>query len=186
MRGKGWLCSLAVVAAGRVSWSAEQPPTVSYELRIASQPLGSALQELAAQSGLQIVFFSSITDGLTAQALEGRYAVPDALRALLAHTPLVFRQVDGDTVQIVRLEPKPRASAAPLAAIVVTGTAQGLVATRTETPLREIPQTLTIVSHEQIRQQNDIDVSDVLKHATGVTMKRTNSLDQDAYVRGYR
>src|SRR5689334_1926719 len=34
-----------------------------YELEIQPQPLGAALQEFAKQSGIQIIFFSKLTDG---------------------------------------------------------------------------------------------------------------------------
>ena len=70
--------------------------------------------------------------------------------------------------------------------VVVVGMAEQLVATRVPTPLREIPQTVSIISPEQMRQQNDTDLADVLAHAPGITMVRTSSLDQDFYSRGYQ
>jgi len=60
------------------------------------------------------------------------------------------------------------------------------VATRTQTPLREIPQTISIISHEQIEQQNDMSLSDALSRAPGVTSVRSDSLDRTLYVRGFK
>ena len=68
---------------------------------------------------------------------------------------------------------------------MVNSTAEGLVATRTETPLREIPQTISLVSQEQIRQQNDTDLADVLKNAVGITVVRNNSLSSTFVSRGF-
>jgi outer membrane receptor for ferric coprogen and ferric-rhodotorulic acid len=69
--------------------------------------------------------------------------------------------------------------------VLVVSAAENLVATRTTTPLREIPQTISILSHEQLRQQHDTDLADALNHATGITLVRRDSLDQDFYSRGF-
>ena len=79
----------------------EQPAV--YMLHIASQPLDSALQEFARQTGIQIIFFSSLTDGKQASALDGTYTVDVAMNALLAHSMLTFRQVNAKTIEIRRL-----------------------------------------------------------------------------------
>ncbi len=68
--------------------------------------------------------------------------------------------------------------------IVVNGTAEGLVATRIETPLREIPQTVSIISAEQIRQQNFTDLGDALTNAIGITVTG-DSLGRSFYSRGF-
>ena len=57
-----------------------------YDFKIDSQPLGTALQALAKQSGVQIIFFSQITEGLRAPALEGPFTVGAALELLLVHS----------------------------------------------------------------------------------------------------
>src|SRR5690348_6053156 len=57
-----------------------------YELKIQPQPLGAALQEFAKQSGIQIIFFSKLTDGHDAPALSGKYTYETALNALLQGT----------------------------------------------------------------------------------------------------
>jgi iron complex outermembrane recepter protein len=71
-----------------------------YELKIGPQPLGTALQEFAKQSGIQIIFFSRLTDGHDAPALSGRYTSETALNALLQGTGLTFRLIDSKTIQV--------------------------------------------------------------------------------------
>ncbi|KAG1081429.1 hypothetical protein G6F40_015498 [Rhizopus arrhizus] len=42
-------------------------------------------------------------------------------------------------------------------------------ATKTDTPLREIPQSISIISHQRIEDQKLDDIIDVLANTTGVT-----------------
>jgi hypothetical protein len=75
----------------------------AYTLHIASGPLDSALQEFARQTGIQILFFSYLTDGLRVRALDGTYTVDVAMNALLADSMLTFRWVNAKTIEIRRL-----------------------------------------------------------------------------------
>jgi len=184
-----------------------------YDFKIDSQPLGAALQALAGQSGVQIIFFSQLTEGFRAPPLEGQFTLNAALELLLAHSRLTFRVINPKTIEILALgagssQSQPDATrgakaralvdahhkpgkntaaenSAALEEIVVNGTAEGLVATRTETPLREIPQTISLISQEQMRQQNDTDLADVLENAVGITVVQSNSLSGTFVSRGF-
>jgi hypothetical protein len=100
--GKALLCMLALSltwpAGGGAAVEASEP--VRLHLKIASQPLDQALQDFARQSGMQIVFFSRITEGLHARPLDGDYTVASALTALLADSPLTFRVLNAKTIEI--------------------------------------------------------------------------------------
>ena len=78
----------------------------AHTLHIPSQPLDSALQELARQTGVQIIFFSYLTDGRRAPALEGTYTIDAAMKALLADSMLTFRQINAKTIEIRPLPPQ--------------------------------------------------------------------------------
>jgi len=186
---------------------------VNYTLKIDRQSLGHALQELARQSGVQIIFFSQVTEGLQAPALNGQYTLAAALDILLKGSNLTFRVINSTTIEIrpvatdnsrgpaadrsagvsnaatLRNRGPPRRSTDPdsgaLDELVVNGTAEGLVATRTETPLRKIPQTVMVISQEQMRQENDTEVADALDNAVGITATRIDSLDEFIYSRGF-
>jgi outer membrane receptor for ferric coprogen and ferric-rhodotorulic acid len=168
-------------------------------VKIASLPLDEALQEFAHQSGVQVVFFSRLTQGLRAPELTGEYTVAEAMERLLANSGLSFRIVNAQTVEVrqasavassrSRATPRSRASAVTpeeIEEVLVMGTAEQLVATRVPTPLREIPQSISIVSAEQIREQDNVDLSDVMRDATGAVLRRRSSMDADIYVRGFR
>ncbi|MFC4314477.1 TonB-dependent siderophore receptor [Steroidobacter flavus] len=172
----------------------------SVDFSIERQPLAGALQQLARQADVQVIFFSRVTEGLNAPALAGNYTLEAAMERLLAGSGLTFRIINPQTVEVrpmqTRAAAKPRPiskpkeqpaeATAPLEEVVVVGLAEQLVATRIATPLREIPQTVSIVSGEQMRQRNEVTLSDVLANAPGITMARSNSLDPDFYARAYQ
>ncbi len=186
---------------------AEEAPT--YQLKIDAQPLEDALQTFARQTGIQIVFVSQITNGLRANPVGGEYSLTAGLAALLAGSGLTYNVLNPLTIAIRRQDPQDppdpgrsaNAQGSPqgpgdnrdstrrsmqMEEVIVRGTAEQLVATRTETPLREIPQTISIISHEQMEQQNDTDFTDALSRAPGVSIGRLDSLDRDLYVRGFQ
>ena len=98
--------ALVLVCAGLFPDAMRCAEPATYRLHIASQPLDSALQELARLTGIQIFFFSYLTDGLRAPALDGMYTVDVAMNALLANSMLTFRWVNAKTIEITRLRPR--------------------------------------------------------------------------------
>jgi outer membrane receptor for ferric coprogen and ferric-rhodotorulic acid len=73
----------------------------TYTLHIASQPVDRALQDLSMQTGTQIIFFSHLTDGRRAMALDGTYTIDAALKRLLAGSRLTFHRVNVRTIEIL-------------------------------------------------------------------------------------
>jgi iron complex outermembrane recepter protein len=98
--------ALALVCAGLFPDATRGSDPAAHALHIASQPLDSALQEFARQTGIQIIFVSSLTDGKRAPALDGTYTIDAAMKALLAHSMLTFRRVNAKTIEI-RALPRP-------------------------------------------------------------------------------
>jgi len=75
-----------------------QPP--SYDLKIDRQPLASALQALARQSGIQIIFFSKVTDGRESPAVQGHLTIDAALLRMLGGTHLTYRRLKPKLIEI--------------------------------------------------------------------------------------
>ncbi len=71
-----------------------------YDLKIERQPLSGALQEFAKQSGMQIIFFSTVTDGYQAPALSGRFTAAAAIGRLLNGSELTFRELNPKTIEV--------------------------------------------------------------------------------------
>jgi hypothetical protein len=96
------LLCLCIVALAWITHLAAAPSSepVKYHFKIDSQPLGSALQQFAEQSGVQIIFFSQVTEGLQAPALHGTYTISGALEMLLSGSHLIFRVINPKTIEI--------------------------------------------------------------------------------------
>ena len=93
------LCIVAIAWITRLAGAPGNEP-VRYNFKIESQPLGTALQEFAKQSGVQIIFFSRVTEGFQAPALNGSYTISGALQMLLSGSDLIFRVINPKTIEI--------------------------------------------------------------------------------------
>jgi iron complex outermembrane recepter protein len=86
----------AALASGRAM--ADAPAT--FDLAISRQPLAAALEALARQSGIQIIFFSKIAAGHEAPAVRGHVTIDYALHRLLAGTGLTYRRLGAGVIEI--------------------------------------------------------------------------------------
>lgn len=172
---------------------------------IPAGPLGAALLRFSSESG---IFFAGDTEqakGKTSPGLQGRYGVADGLAALLAGTGLeAFRKGDGSyglraKAAVAAPDAVPRATAASLAEVKVTGSAlrdgtteaTGSFTTRsvssaTHLPLtlRETPQSVTVLTSARIDADNLVDVVDIAKATPGLQLS-TNDARPSLMSRGY-
>ena len=70
------------------------------QIAIESQPLGTSLNELARQTGLQVVLFDEVGAGITVPSLQGRYTPQMALQILLENTELQYEHI-GERTYII-------------------------------------------------------------------------------------
>ena len=161
--------------------------------------LKSALDAYAQQTGLQIIYRSEDVRGVTTAGVHGALDAADALKNLLAKTGFrVVRESNG-AIAIVKGAPrnartvgKDRTSAADrsgnaktLDTVTVTATAEGYAATRVPTELREIPQSVSVISQELLQQQNDFNLADALNWTTGITVRSGGTKNAFFYSRGF-
>jgi hypothetical protein len=85
---------------------------------IPAQELGTALQELAKQSGVQIVFFSKVVEGRQAPALNGKFTPEAAVAALLNGTGLTYHVLNSRAIEVAAADAAP-ADATPWSATPV-------------------------------------------------------------------
>lgn len=85
--------------------SAEPPPR-PIAFAIAAQPLAQALAEYSLASGLTVLVDSALTEGRQAPAVVGNYTPGEALRKLLAGSPLAIRYASAQSFTLVA-EPAP-------------------------------------------------------------------------------
>jgi outer membrane receptor protein involved in Fe transport len=72
-----------------------------HNISIPAEPLADALNELAQQAGLQILFASDLVAKLRSEPLKGSLTADEALRRLLSNTGMSFEFVNPHTITIV-------------------------------------------------------------------------------------
>lgn len=147
---------------------------------IPAQPLASALTLFGDQSGMQITVDSAILGGLNGQAVSGTLPPEEALRRLLAGTGISWSLADSSTFVLSRIDTGGSSLLEPLH---VTGhgdslsqweTTSGFVATRattgskTNSSLLEVPQTINVVTSDQIAAQGASSLAQALRYTPGV------------------
>ncbi|MFT3813045.1 MAG: TonB-dependent siderophore receptor [Acidovorax sp.] len=175
---------LAPVAAAVLLLSA--PAARAMQADIPAGPLGRALSLYASRAGVTLSFPSGLADGLRTRGIQGDYSVQGGFDALLAGSGLEAVGTPEGNYTLRKAAPKaqPQASApagGDLALPLVTVTAgaeagggAGYVATRsdsgtkTDTPLAQVPQSVSVVTRHQIDDQAAGSVREALRYTPGV------------------
>lgn len=172
--------AFAAPLVGAQAPSDAAPAAASHALDLPAQPLGDALNALARQLGLQVAVQQSWVQGRTAPALQGRYGAQEALDRLLAGSGLRGR-VAGRTLEIEAIPP---AAEARLGTVTVVANQLGEItegsgsytpsaiatATRIVLSPRETPQSISVVTRQQIEDFNLTSIDDVMRHTPGVSI----------------
>lgn len=177
------LVALVSLVPATIEKAVAQQSAVAFE--IAGGPLDSALSRFGVTSGVQVLYGSAVTKGLTTKGINGSLPPEAALSQLLAGTGLSYRFTGPKSVTIgapgtVGQGGAPVTGATQLQEIVVSGTGDGsnsyvveesATATKTETPLIETPQSVSVVGRKQIEAQNAQSVTEILRYVPGVTIE---------------
>ncbi|WP_394790986.1 TonB-dependent siderophore receptor [Rhodoferax sp.] len=166
-------------------------------IHIDAKPLGQALNDWALQTRLQIIVQPSLVAGKQAPAVAGSLSAKQALDRLLAETGLVAVP-EGNAVVVKAAAAKPEAT---LSAVTVTAAAsvetafspvvgyaakRSSTANKTDTPLSETPQSVTVVTRDQMVDQGANTMQEALLYAAGVRSDTygLDSRSDDAAIRG--
>lgn len=155
-------------------------------LAIPAQPLPAALTALATQSGIQLLFNTDELRHLKAAGLEGTLAPEEALRRLLAGSGYTF-QATGQGSYVVRKAAPAAESAKRLPEMVVSAENERSykaekisVAGKMPLALREIPNSVSVLTRAQMDDQNMVTVWDAMSQVPGV-QAISNDITQGQY-----
>ena len=163
------------------------------KVNIAGQSLSSALTELGMQTPLQILYSPDQVAGIKSRAVSGSLEPSDALVTLLKGTGISF-QISGNTVTLVT-----GGASLQLGATTISGQALGLTTedtgsyttgattTATKLPLtiRETPQSVTVITRQQMDDRGVQSVGDALRNTPGVTSQKYDSDRTEFSARGF-
>lgn len=148
---------------------------------IPAQSLNSALQKLADQSGIAVMFTENLVAGKTSPDLSGAYTAKEALQKLLTGTGLGYTFTSDDAVAVKPFESGSNA-ASTLPAVKVVGQAvydstdpyntdynriNAVTATRTDTPLMQTPMSVKVVPQQVLKDQQAITIDQALRNVSG-------------------
>ncbi|VFR42507.1 Ferrichrome-iron receptor [plant metagenome] len=191
---------LGVMLAGVSAPSAAQNPApsampqASADTRvydIPAGPLSAVLTRYASEAGVFLVGASELAAGKQSPGVRGRHSVSGGLSAILAGTGL--RAESSAPGRYVLRE---AGAVSELAPVTVTGTAfqesatgpvQGFVATRsavgtkTDTPILETPQSVSVVGRDALETQGTLNVANGLRYTAGMGAAAYSNGDGNAY-----
>jgi iron complex outermembrane recepter protein len=191
----GTLVTTSAVAQTSQPASAEAVHTIN----LPAQALGSALNELARQTRMQLLVQRQLVEGKQAPAVSGSLTVPQAMQRLLAGSGLE-PSFDGSSVVI-----KAAVAAAPqgevdLPAVTVTATTEQPLAVRQEYGFRarssavsgfreqevlNTPFSTATISSEIIADQQAKSLADVIKNDPSITLADDPLWYERVNVRGF-
>ncbi len=171
----------------------------SFDFDIAAQNLNNALLAFAQQTGIQIFYDTAQVENLTSQAVTGTMTAAEALAKLLEGSDVKFSFTDDASVTLVAggdgtlmdpvvVEAQGASNPGDPAATEGTGsfttTVAGVGSKGNET-IRELPQSVSVVTAERIEQQNFQYLDDAMRYTTGVQVLQNNAGRSSLFSRGY-
>ncbi|MGH7525124.1 MAG: TonB-dependent siderophore receptor [Gemmatimonadales bacterium] len=168
---------------------AAQDTTGRRSFSIPAQPLPDALDEFRRQSGFHVTLATEIPAGAQSRPVSGSFTPAEALRRLVAGTGLATRAVDGQTLAL-ETDAGGVHVLAPLEVVARDrrqssyGSPRTSSATKTPTPLRDVPQSVTVVSKDLIADQGMRSMADVARYVPGVTMGQGEGNRDQPTIRG--
>ncbi|WP_168734264.1 TonB-dependent siderophore receptor [Pseudothauera nasutitermitis] len=178
------LCALLATPLFAQSPASPVPSSsASRHYAIPAGPLEAALNQFGQHAGILLSFPTTLTQGRSSPGLQGEYSVEAGLARLLSGTGLrAVRAEDGgysltalpgplegtalDTVTVTAQRER---SAVTEYSGLYTASGPSTTATRLELDMQQTPQSISVITRQQIEDLGLQTIDDVLLHTTGVT-----------------
>lgn len=185
------------IATLAVAGNASAQTAAVRQYDIPAGPLSQALNQFALQAGVAIVVDAGKVQGVRTQGLQGSFGIADGFERLLRGSGYAVGKTEAG---YVLAEARASADAGPqvLPTVTATAAAEGVsegsglytmpsmgTATRLGLSLRETPQSVTVITRQQIDDHALTTVPDILEKTVGVTVGRNDSERATFYARGY-
>lgn len=161
----------------------------TYDFNIPAQPASRVLDALSKQTGLQPFFAEDMVKGKQSPGVKGKFSLREALDKALAGTGLTYRFTGEKAVAIMpRAEP-----ATTLPTVEISAKADRersykpasiSVASKIPVSPREIPQSVSVLTRQQMDDQNMATVWDAMTQITGVQAVANDSVQGQYHARG--
>ncbi|WDZ97253.1 TonB-dependent siderophore receptor [Herbaspirillum sp. WKF16] len=183
---------VALLAYSAVPACAAEPAGAAIRAyNIPAGSLSSVLSRFATESGILLSVDGNLTAGKTSPGLQGNYAIRDGFEKLLTGTGLTVTQSAAGYGLARSAAAAGEAGSLPQVAIVGQREAvAGYVArntstaTKSDTPIRDIPQTVSVITHDSIRDQAMQSMADAMRYVPGIGMANGEGNRDSPIIRG--
>lgn len=192
LRQAMFLATVGFLAAGPLQ--AEQ---AHYRIDLPTQPLDQSISMLARQTGTRILFNTDAAHAVQAPALHQQLSVEQALRHLIAGSNLTLSQT-ADGQYLIALPSEPSNGALELETSSVIGrppltttegshsyTSGAVTLGKGVQSLKDIPQSVTVMTRQQMDDQNTQTISDLVSRTPGLTATKSPGSGLFIYSRGF-
>jgi len=202
---------LAVMATGGAFPVVAQTDQVTVD--IPAQDLSTALPALADQANLQVLYAAELANGRMTKRVVGTMAAGEAIRELLEGTGLQYAFTDARTITVQKAALPERAPSSDLTSqpdstvsrqkpvkvpeIVVKEVRErddaktyvadeASTATRTDTPVKDVPQSIQVITRKVIEEQRTFRLQHSLENVSGINATDSgSSLYDNLIIRGF-
>ena len=201
-RGVATHASALILGAALMSSPINSRADSTREYHIPAGSIATNLNRLAEASGLQLVYDSAITSGISSKGLNGDYTAEGALNELLHNSGLNYRMAENGTILIEKAPLNYKHEPSALPTVNVIGAAvlspqdprnpdsrlsDATTATKMDTPIMETPYSVTVVPQQIIEDKQVVRVEDALTTVAGVQSSWTNGGNSDVFMmRGFQ
>lgn len=184
--------SVPAMAADSTAQTGGAQSTRSFD--IAAGSLTEALSRFASAAGVALSFDSALTQGRQSPGLHGEYSVASGFAALLAGSGLtVVRHGNGSYVLVAGSSGALELIASRVTAQASDATTEGsgsytsnkVTIGKGEHALKDIPQSVSVITRQRMDDQNLNTLDQVLEQSTGITTAQSPSGGKYVYSRGF-
>ncbi|MGF9567025.1 TonB-dependent siderophore receptor [Neorhizobium sp. JUb45] len=180
---------------------AQTSQTVSFDIQ--STSLSRALRQFSQQSGIQVAYRTAIAANATAPSVKGQVTPQQALSTLLANSGLRYSFTGSGAVTILAADSaagsNDSSGSTVLNTIVVAGAGGAFdrvdgyradsssSGAKTDTPIIETPQSISVVTADQIANQRATSLSETLAYTPGIATQSGgfSRMVDDFMIRGF-
>lgn len=161
---------MSAALAGKPAAASQQPPRSvvrtadAIGLKIPAGQLDVVLKEFAAAANVtfDLQIPADTVSMMYSPGVSGTFSIDDALSRVLQGTSLAFRRSGSQiTIEVQRLTES----------VEVTGRVNRLSSSKLTEPLRDIPQTITVIPRAVMDEQGATTLREVLRNVAGITFQ---------------
>ena len=147
-----------------------QAVTRTFDIQAGS--LRDAINAFARTTGLVVLDPQALSSGLFTAGVTGSYSDEEALRRLLGASGIAYRFTNARTLRLQRVELPALAGGAvdTLPTIAVEGARERPSSPKYSAPLRDVPQSISIVPQRVMQAQGATSLRDVVRNVPGLTV----------------